>query len=183
VTTKAIVLTGLLLLALAVPGVAGNGFAASIPTYFEDEWVGFVCLTASPPGSPPTGVLLQLNFDKVALGGISLTTADSLFAFLTGNLGLLSPIIGNNPQTTCSRTPSQIQAQFPGVNALQATQQLSGTFQQIGFPRYIVVDAFFSLVAPYLGTATILRTDVFLVTGNNDLSYAAGNEIVDSLIP
>ena len=37
-----------------------------------------------------------------ALGGIPLSRADSLFGFLTSDVGLLSPTLGGNPQTTCS---------------------------------------------------------------------------------
>lgn len=187
-TLKTTVLTVLVLFALAVPGVVGSGFALPLPDYFADEWVGFVCLTASPPGSPPTSVLVQFMFDKSTNGGISLTGADSLFAFLTGNLGLLSPIIGSNPQTACSLTPSQTQVEFPGATGLQAAQFVSGSFQQLGFSRYIIVDAFWtttdvSYIAETLTSVEVLGLDVFRVTENNDLSYVASSQIVRSLVP
>lgn len=182
-TLTRIALTVMVLFALAVPGVVGSGIAAPIPPFFEEESVGFVCLTASPPGSPPTSVLVQFNFDKIAFGGIPLTRADSLFSFLTSNLGLLSPIIGSNPQTTCSLTPSQTLVQFPGATALQAAQQVSGSFQQLGFSRYIIVDTFLSFAVPYFGPVDTLRSDVFLVIGNNDLSYASSIDIAESLVP
>jgi hypothetical protein len=186
-TLKAAVLTVLVVFALAVPGVVGSGFAEPLPGYFEDEWVGFVCLTASPPGSPPTSVLVQFMFDKTSNGGISLTWADSLFAFLTGNLGLLSPIIGSNPQTACSRTPSQIQVEFPGATGLQAAQLVSGSFQQLGFSRYIIVDTYLSFLDLSYGETQIsvetLNSDVFRVNGNNDVSPVAANQIARSLVP
>ena len=182
-TSTRTILTVLVVFALAVPGLIDSGFAAAIPDYFQDEWVGFVCLTAFPQGSPPTRVLLQLNFDKTALGGIPLSRADRLFGFLTGNIGLLSPTIGSNPQSTCSFTPNQILVDFPRATALQAAQQVSPTFQQLGFARYIILDAFLSLTVIYSGPENTLRTEVFLVTGNNDLSYVATNEIAESLVP
>ena len=182
-TSTRTILTVLVVFALAVAGLVDRGFAAAIPNYFQDEWVGFVCLTALPQGSPPTRVLLQLNFDKTSLGGIPLSRADSLFGFLTSNLGLLSPTLGSNPQTTCSFTPSQILVNFPGATALQAAQQVSPTFQQIGFARYVILDAFLSLTVIYSGPVNTLRTEVFLVTGNNDLNYVASNEIAESLVP
>jgi len=187
-TLKAAVLTVLVLFALAGPGVVGSGFAVPLPNYFEDEWVGFVCLTAIPPGSPSTSVLVQFMFDKNHGGGISLTQADSLFAFLTGSLGLLSPFIGNNPQTTCSLPPSQIQVEFPGATGLQAAQLLSGSFQQLGFSRYIIVDAYvdtadLSYIADTLTSVEFLGFDVFRVTGDNDLSWVANSWIVKSLVP
>ena len=177
------VLTVLVLFALLVPGVVGSGFAAPIPEYFQDEWVGFVCLTAFPPGSPATTVLVQFNFDKTTFGGIPLSRADSLYTFLRSNLGLLSPVIGSNPQTTCTLTPGQVVIQFPGADAKQATQQVSGSFQQLGFARYIVVDTYSALAILSSGTVVVLKTDVFVVNGNNDLSYVASNEIAASLVP
>jgi hypothetical protein len=182
-TPRATVLIVFVLVALVVPGVVGSAFAAPIPDYFEDEWVGFVCLTATPPGSPPISVLVQFNFDQVTFGGIPPNRANSLFTYLTSNLGLLSPIIGNNPQTTCSLTPSQTLAMFPGATALQAAQQVSGTFQQLSFARYIIVDAFLSFTVLYFGSVDTLRTEVYRVNGNNDLSYVASNEIAASLVP
>src|SRR5262249_46339992 len=134
--------TVLLLLVLAVPGTVGIGLAAQIPDYFGDEWVAFVCLTATPPGSGPTTVLLQLNFDKLSFGGIPLDRADRLYAYLTNNLGILSPVIGPNPQKTCTLTPSQVTVQFPGKTALDAAQLVSPSFQQLGFARYVILDAF-----------------------------------------
>lgn len=173
----------LLALVLAVPGLVGSSFADPIPGYFADEWVGFLCLRTSSPGSPPTSVLLQFNFDKITFGGIPLNRADSLFTFLTGNLGVLSPTIGSNPQTTCSLTPSQVQTTFLGATGLQAAQQVAPTFQQLGFTRYVIADSFLSFTVIFSGSVNTLRTEVFVVAGSNDLSYVASHEFAASLVP
>ncbi len=182
-TWRASILTVVFVLALTAPGASGDAPAAAIPSYFEDEWVGFLCLTASPPGSGSTGVLVQFNFDKSTLGGIPLARADRLFAFFASNLGLLSPTIGKNPQTTCSLSPTQTLAQFPGATALQAAQQVSGSFQQLGFSRYVIVDSYVNVALLYFGPVQTVRSDVFPVSGNNDLSYAGSNELPDATLP
>jgi hypothetical protein len=168
----------LLLLLLPVPAVA-----APIPDYFADEWVGFVCLSATPPGSGPTTVLVQINFDKFAFGGIALEGADSLFGYLTDNLGLLSLVLGNSPQKSCQRTPSQILAEFPGTTARQAAQLVSPTFQQLGFAHFIVVDTFLSFAVLYSGGVNTLRAEVFLVPGDNDLSFVLAHDLIETLLP
>jgi hypothetical protein len=174
-TPRATVLIVFVVFALTVPGVVGSGFAAPIPDYFKDEWVGFVCLTASPPGSPPISVLVQFNFDQVTFGGISLIRANSLFTYLTSNLGLLSPTIGNNPQTTCSLTPSQTLAMFPGATALQAAQQVSGSFQQLGFPPYIpdVDMLLYAHVSGFAEHAKARRWWEGLLNGDTEVAIAA----------
>jgi hypothetical protein len=139
-TTAVLIL--LLLCVVAALGLVGDTDAAPLPAYFAEGWVGFLCLSATPPGSGgPVNVLLQLNFDKAEFGGISLARADALVPFIAANLGVLSPTVGSNPQVTCSRTPSQILADFPGVNALQAVQQVAPIREQLGFARYIIADA------------------------------------------
>ena len=70
------------------------------------------------------------------------------------------------------------------MTALQAAQQLSGTFQQLGFPSYLIADAFLSVAPSYLGNdIVILRTDAFRVLGGNNVSYVGSSEIIESLIP
>jgi hypothetical protein len=170
----------LLLLSLAVPGVAT---AVAPPSYFADGWVGFLCLTATPPGSGPTTVLLQLNFDKIAFGGVPLGRADALFTYLGNNLGLLSPVLGNSPQKTCSLTPSQVVVMFPGATALDAVQQVSGSFQQLGFSRYVIYDVFLSATLLYFGAVNTVRGEAYQVNGPNDLSYAMSTEFEPSLLP
>jgi hypothetical protein len=70
---------------------------------------------------------------------------------------------------------------MPGVTGRQAALGLSGSFQQLGFTSYVLLDTFVSTAPPYLGfDALILRTDGFLVTGPNNLSYLGSNDIVDT---
>ena len=180
---KAMVLTVLVLFALGTPCMVDRSFAATIPDYFQDEWVAFACLNAVAPGGSPTPVLLQLNFDKIVGNGIPLARADSLFARLTGSLGWLSQLLGASLQLTCAYTPSQIQASNPGLTALQAAQQLSGSFQQRGFPAYLILDSFLSFALSYLGSdIAILRTDAFRVVGPNNVSYLGSSDVIESLI-
>jgi hypothetical protein len=175
-------LTVLVLCVLGAPWVADSGFAAPIPEYFEDEWVGFACLNAVIAGGAPTPVLLQLNFDKIAGGGIPLPRADSLFARITSSLGWLSELTGASFELTCAQTPSQIQASTPGLTAFQAALELSGSFQQRGFPFYLILDSFSSVAQTYLGAdISILRTDAFLAVGPDDLSYLGSSDVVESL--
>jgi len=182
-TARPIGIVCLLLLALAAPGMVGGVAAESVPTYFEDGWVGFLCLNATPPGSGPIHVFLQINFDKVSLGGISLARADTLFAYVSANLGLLSPVIGHDPQPFCSFSPSFIQAQFPNATALQAVQLLSPSFHQMGFDRYVIYDSFLTAALLYFGPVSTLRAEIYVVNGSNDISFVLSNEIPTSLLP
>jgi hypothetical protein len=179
---KATVMTVLVLFALGVPWVVDNSFAAPIPAYFADEWVGFACVTATIPGGS-VALLLQLNFDKIAGGGISLPRADELFAQMTSPIGLgwLGGLLGASLQVTCAHTPGQIQASNPGLTALQAAQAVSGDFQQRGFATYVIQDTFLSLAQSYLGLdIPILRTDAFPVLGSNNVSYLGSIDVVDT---
>ena len=187
-TPKRAAVIALLLFVLATPGLVGQGWAAAIPTYFEDEWVGFACLTAfPPPGATATPLLLQLNFDKIVLGGIPLARADSLFSYFINNLGLLSPTIGKNPQVICTLSPSQTAARFPTDNALTAARQLSGTFQQIEvqprFQRYVIFDVFLNFAPLYSGPVPVVEGDVFTVAGNDNISFAGNISLPDASLP
>ena len=180
---RVLVLTVLMVLALAAPWMVEGSFAAAIPGYFADEWVGFACLNAVAGGST-TAVLLQLNFDKIAGSGIALARADSLFARLTSSLGWLSQLTGASLQVTCTVTPGQIQGSNPGLTALQAAQELSRSFQQRGFASYLVLDSFLSVASAYLGPDLgIVRTDAFRALGPNNLSYLGSTDTVESLMP
>jgi hypothetical protein len=181
---RVVVLTVLTVLALGAPWMVEDSFAAPIPDYFADEWVGFACFNAVAPGGSTTATVLQFNFDKFAGNGITLARADSLFARLTSSLGWLSQLIGASLQMTCTLTPSQIQASNPGLTALQAALQVSGSFQQLGFPSYLILDSFLTVAPSYLGTdIPILRTDAFRVLGSNNLSYQGSNDVLESLLP
>ena len=180
---RVLMLTVLLVLALAAPWMVEDGFAAAIPGYFADEWVGFACLNAVAGGST-TQVLLQLNFDKISGSGITLARADTLFARLTSSLGWLSQLTGAGYQVTCTYTPSQIQASNPGLTALQAAQALTGSFQSRGFTSYLVLDSFLSVASAYLGAdVAIVRTDAFRAVGSNNLSYLGSTDTVESPAP
>jgi hypothetical protein len=180
---RVLVLTALMVLALAAPWVVEDSFAAAIPDYFTDEWAGFACLNVTSGGAA-TPVVLQLNFDKLAGGGIALARADRLFARLTSSFGWLSQLTGASYQLTCAYTPSQIQTSNPGLTALQAAQQLSGSFQQLAFPSYLILDSFLTVAPSYLGSdIAILRTDAFRVVGSNNLSYQGSNDVLESLLP
>jgi len=166
--------------ALAGPGAVGGSAAATIPEYFDDEWVGFACLTSTPAGGAATSVLLQVNFDKLAGGGITVARADTLFGRLTSSFGWLGEITGASFQVTCTMTPSQVQASNPGLTARQAAQALAGTFQQRGFPSYLILDSFLAVTPSYLGSdVAIRRTDAFRVVGVNNLTYLGSNDIVE----
>lgn len=166
----------------------GTALAAPTPEYFAEEWAAFMCV-AGPPGAPGP-VAVQFNFDKVAFGGIPLDRANNLFTYLRSNLGLLSPVLGSNPQlTNCnvvpgqSLNPSQALALAPGLTALQAAQGLSGTFQQLGFSRYIIADVFLSFTVLYSGSVDTLRMEVFDVPGSNNLVFKVSSDIDESLVP
>lgn len=181
---KATVLTVLVLVALGAPGVVDSSIAAPIPGYFEDTLVGFACLSAVMPGQSPTPVLLQLNFDKLAGGGIALARADSLFERMTSSLGWLSQLTGASLQVTCTHTPSQIQTTYPGLTGRQAALDVSGSFQQRGFSGYLILDSFLSVTPSYLGSdILILRTDAFRGVEPNNLSYLGSNDVVESPTP
>ena len=181
---RVLVLTVLMVLALAAPWMVEGSFAAAIPDYFKDEWVGFACLNAVAPGGSTTPVLLQLNFDKISGTGIALARADSLFARLTSSLGWLSQLTGASLQLTCAYPPGQIQAGNAGLTALQAAQQLSGGFQERGFSSYLILDSFLSVASSYLGPdIAIVRTDAFRAAGSNDLSYLGSTDVLESSMP
>jgi hypothetical protein len=181
---RVLVLTVLLVFALAAPWMVEGSFAAGIPGYFADEWVGFACLSAVAPGGSTTQVLLQLNFDKISGTGIALARADSLFARLTSSFGWLNQLTGVSLQLTCAHTPGQIQAGNAGLTALQAAQALSGTFQQRGFSSYLILDSFLSVASSYLGSdIAIVRTDAFRAEGVNNLLYLGSTDVLESLMP
>ena len=180
---RVLVVTVLMVLALAAPWMVGDSVAAAIPGYFADEWVGFACLNAVAGGSTTT-VLLQLNFDKISGTGIAPARAESLFARLTSSLGWLSQLTGASYQVTCTYTPGQIQASNPGLTAVQAAQALSGSFQQRGFSSYLILDSFLSVASAYLGPDPgIVRTDAFRAVGSNNLSYLGSTDTIESLMP
>jgi len=161
--------------ALVGPWAVGAAGAAPIPEYFEDEWVGFACLS-----SPSGAVLLQVNFDKLAGGGIAVGRADTLFARLTSSFGWLGELTGTTFQVTCTMTPTQVQASVPGLTARQAAQTLAGSFQQRGFPAYLILDSFVAVTPSYLGSdVAIRRTDAFRVVGPNDLTYLGSTDVVE----
>src|SRR6185503_4553401 len=91
---KAILVAVVVWCAVAGPWMAGPSLAVVIPEYFDDEWVGFACLSAVQPGSAPSAVLLQLNFDKLSGGGLSVAQADTLFTRLTSSFGWLGQLTG-----------------------------------------------------------------------------------------
>ena len=80
-TSKTAIVTALLVVALGLPA---PGLAAPIPEYFRDGSDEFMCLNATPPGSGPTTVFVQVNFDQQSFGGIPLNRADALFALAVG---------------------------------------------------------------------------------------------------
>src|SRR5262245_45969473 len=95
---KAARVTVVVIVAICALGTVDRGEAAPIPEYFSDEWVGFACLSATRPGASATPVLVQLNFDKLAGGGLSLARADTVFGRMTGSLGWLGQLIGASLQ-------------------------------------------------------------------------------------
>jgi len=181
---KAMLMAVMVSVAGAGPWMVGESAAAAIPEYFDDELVGFACLTAVAPGGAPTQAVLQLNFDKLAGGGISLTQADALFAKLTSSFGWLGQLIGATLQATCAFTPSQIQASNPGLTARQAVDALAPTFQGRGFAAYLVLDSFRTVTPSYLGSnVAIRRTDAFTVVGPNNVTYLGSNDVVEPPAP
>lgn len=179
-TVKAILVAVIVWSAVAGPWMAGQSLAVVIPEYFDDEWVGFACLTAVQPGSAASAVLLQLNFDKLSGGGLSVAQADTLFTRLTSSFGWLGQITGATYQVTCTLTPTQAQSTVAGLTARQAAQQLSGDFKQRGFAAYLILDSFLTVTPPYLGAnIAIRRTDAFTVVGLNNLTYIGSSDVVE----
>jgi hypothetical protein len=179
---KTLVAIVLLVTALGAPGLVDTSFAAAIPGYFANEWVGILCVNGPTPiASTKLNLIIQMNFDKSENGGITLARADQLFEFLRVSYLNFS---GTSTQT-CALTPSQVNAQY-GVNGLQAAQQLTGTFQNHGFDIMVITDNFWRLVDDYLdhppGTL-VLRSDQFIVVGNNDVFYRGSSETLQSQIP
>jgi hypothetical protein len=184
-TTKIVVLTALLCIASGGPELLGQAVAGPIPVpaYFDGEHVGGLCLNAVPPGeSGPIPVLVQFNFDHVTQGGISLERANSLFAYYTSLLlGILSPVIGSNPQPFCSFLPSLVPIVHGIVDALDAVQKMTPAFQQLGFQRYYIVDSYLATYA--VDVESIVRSEVFRVDGANALTYVQGFEIAEAVLP
>jgi hypothetical protein len=178
---KAMAVGGLILL-LAVSGLVDRSFAAPFPSYFEDEWVGILCLRGTVPGGGgPVNVLVQLNFDKSTNGGITLPEANQQFNALKSQLTFAGALVTQ----ICAIPPGQIQSDL-GINGLQAAQQLAGQFHQLGFALYFIADTFWNIPLDYLELpegALVLRTDVFGVNGPNNISYTRSTETLDSLVP
>ena len=177
---KTLALTLLLMLAACTPGLDGDGVAAPLPAYFADGAVGFVCIEVTPASGSPFNVLVQANFDKVLDGGIAPARADALFGFVTNlvRTNELQPL--GSLRTTCSMTPSQIESQFSGMNALQAAQPLTGSFQQRGFAAYLIVDTYLAVA---LALHDTLRIDTFRAVGNNNVDYVGSIERLRTSVP
>jgi hypothetical protein len=178
---KSVIAIALLIIALGAAGVVDSSFAASIPAYFADEWVGILCVNGPTPlASTKINLIIQMNFDKSVNGGITLAKADQIFEFLRVSYLNFS---GASTQT-CAIKPSQVNSQF-GVNGLQAAQQLTGTYQNYGFQAMVIADSFWTLVDDYLdlpdGTRS-LRTDQFIVLGNNNVVYRGSAETIESQV-
>jgi hypothetical protein len=186
---KAIVVAVLVVFALCTPWVADTSFAAPIPGYFDGEWVGLLCVVVTFPGADtPINALAQLNFEPFTNdpNGIDLARADELFAFITESIAQFGPLAGAGTiQQTCAFTPSQVQSQF-GIDALDVANALTGTYQDHGFLLYFILDTFSATVPEYLGLplgTLTLRTDLFIVSGFNDLSYTGSLEVLQELAP
>jgi hypothetical protein len=187
---KAIVVAVLVVFALCTPWLADTSFAIPIPGYFDGEWVGLLCLQVAFPGADtPINALAQINFDPFTNGGIDLAKADELFAFITDSIAQFGPLAGAGTiQQTCAFTPGQVQSQF-GIDALDAANALTGTYQDHGFSLFLILDAFYALLPDYLLDAGLpvetltLRTDLFIVGGFNDLSYSGSLEVLKELTP
>ena len=180
-TAKRMAMIGLLTIALGVPFLSERSFAAAIPGYFADEYVGILCVNGPTPISPTkVNFLIQMNFDKLSQGGITLAKADQLFEFLRSSFLNFS---GTATQT-CAIKPSQVNSQY-GVNGLQAAQQLTGTYQNYGFQLMLIIDSFWDLVPTYLNQpagALLLRGDTFIVIGRDDVLYRSSSETLQSAI-
>ena len=79
--------------------------------------------------------------------------------------------------------PSGSQTAFPGINALAAAQVLTGSFQGLGFARYVIVDGYDTSAPSFLDFVDTLRTDAFRVNGPGDVAYVLSSELVQSLVP
>jgi hypothetical protein len=172
-----------LVIALAAPCLVDVGWAAPIPDYFEDEWIGVLCAQMAFTGSTiRVPVLFQLNFDKFTNGGITLAKADQLFNFLRNQISFF---VGASVTVTCALTPTQVNNQYH-VNGLQAAQQLTGAYQQYGFVVLIIFDSFWSEVPEYLnlspGSLT-LRSDLYLTSGANNIVYISSAETLKTSLP
>jgi hypothetical protein len=179
---KTVVAIVLLVTALGAPGLVDTSFAAAIPGYFANEWVGILCVNGPTPIAPTkVNLIIQMNFDKSENGGITLAKADQLFEFLRVSYLNFS---GTSTQT-CALKPSLVNAQY-NVNGLQAAQQLTGTFQNYGFQVMVITDNFWSLLSEYLDLPSdtlSLKSDQFIVLGNNNVVYRGSSEILQSQIP
>jgi hypothetical protein len=70
------------------------------------------------------------------------------------------------------------------LTARQAAQALTGSFQQRGFPAYLILDSFLAVTPSYLGSdVAIRRTDAFRVVGPNELTYIGSNDVVEPPTP
>jgi len=181
-TATRVALIGLVTITLGVTLLSDKGFAAALPGYFADEWVGILCVNAPTPVAPTkVNMLIQMNFDKSSNGGITLAKADQLFDFLRTSFLNFS---GTATQT-CALKPSQVNSQYH-VNGLQAAQQLTGTYPQYGFQLMVITDNFWSLLPDYLdlpANALSLKSDTFIVVGSNSVTYRSSDETLASAIP
>jgi hypothetical protein len=169
-------ITGLAVLLTVVVGVAGPASAAEIPGYFSFSNPSALCASVES-----TQVLVQINFDTFTFGGINLDTAEILYTQLGSIFPLLDSLIGPDVQITCSFSPKE-SAQIFGLNALQLAQGLSPLFAGIGFAAYVILDVYLWEEPEFLGFAPTLRVDVFIVNGDNDVTYLASASVLRSLV-
>lgn len=178
---KRMMLVGLLTIALSMPWRPGESSAAALPSYLSNSWVGIICVNGPTPVSPQKiKLLIQMTFDKSSNGGISLAQADQVFAFLRTSFLNFSGATEICP----ALKPSVVQAQY-AVNGLQAAQQLTGTYQNYGLELMVILDSFWVPTQNYLNQpsgAQSLRSDTFLVTGNNSVFYQSSSENLKSLV-
>jgi hypothetical protein len=172
---KTIVVLGVLVVMLAVPGVVHHALAAPIPSYLEIERWGILCVRGNAPGLGPINVLILLTFDPEFNGGIDAAKANELFSQARTRLTLTGGLVTE----TCAFTPAKIEQDLPNIDALQAAQTLSQQFKQLGFALFFINDTFWFPPASHLdlpdGTL-LLRTDLFAVTGPDDATYTGSTE-------
>jgi hypothetical protein len=172
-----------LVTALVVPCLVNPAGAAVIPTYFENDWVGALCVQMAVTGSTAkVPVLILLTFDKVDNGGITLAKADQLFNFLKTQISFF---VGASVTQTCSLTPTQVNTQYH-LNGLQAARSLTATYTQYGFLVLMILDSFWAVPPDYLklgANALTLRSDLFLTNGSNDITYISSAETLQSFLP
>jgi hypothetical protein len=183
-TARLLMVSVLVCLATGALGLFAEAAAGPIPIpeYLEGAHFGFVCLNATPPGSGPVTVLLQFTFDPEFQGGIAVGRANALQVnFTIPMVGIFSPALGANPGRCGELLPSLVPAVLPGVDAFAAAQQLSASFQQLGFQRYYIVDVYRSAYAG--DVESIVRAEVFRALGADALSYVQGIEIAEPLLP